>query len=79
MQSSQGGSLEGMFMAARGGCSSVGQTLCESLACETKGIMDCTAQSQIFMISIELQHVGSQEDEQLKVLNPYFVFSWAET
>ena len=31
------------------------------------------------MISIELQHVGSYEDEQLKVLNPYFVFSWAES
>ena len=31
------------------------------------------------MISIELHHVGSYEDEQLKVLNPYFVFSWAES
>ena len=35
----------------------------ESLSCETKGIMDSTAQSQIFTISIELLCIGSYEDD----------------
>ena len=50
----------------------MGQAPCESLASETKGIMDCTAQSKIFAIFIELQHVESYEDNQLKVLKPVF-------
>ena len=64
--------IHGSYTYTREGCSSVGQTLYESLACETKGIMDSTAQSQIFTISIELLRVGSYEDDQLKVLKPVF-------
>ena len=52
----------------RGGCSTVGQTLCEKLADETKGNMDYTGQT----VSIELQHVRSYEDDQLKVLKLVF-------
>ena len=39
----------------------MGQTSCEKLADETKGIMDYTGQT----VSIELQHVRSYEDDQL--------------
>ena len=52
----------------------MGQTPYESVACETKGIMDSTAQSKIFTISKELLHVGSYEDDQLKVLKLFCVF-----
>ena len=46
----------------------MGQTLCEKLADETKGNMDYTGQT----VSIELQHVRSYEDDQLKVLKLVF-------